>query len=55
MNDNDALGQEALALLRKLITKWLSNRPALLTPDAVDRILHHARRDLTWRPPAGPR
>ena len=41
---------------RKLITKWLSSRPAVLTPDAVDRIFHHARRDLTWRPPgAAPR
>jgi hypothetical protein len=39
---------------RKLITKWLSRRPAVLTPDAVDGIFHHARRDLTWRPPGAP-
>ncbi|MEO8698343.1 MAG: nuclease-related domain-containing protein [Acidimicrobiales bacterium] len=44
-------GVEVVA--RKQIVKWLSSRPAVLTPDAVDRIFHHARRDLTWRPPGG--
>ena len=32
---------------RKQIVKWLSSRPVVLNPDAVDRIFHHARRDLT--------
>jgi hypothetical protein len=36
---------------RKQITKWLSGRPPALTPEMVDRIYHHARRDITWRPP----
>ena len=36
---------------RKQITKWLSARPPVLTPEMVDRIYHHARRDITWRPP----
>ena len=40
---------------RKQINKWLSSRPPALTPEMVDRIYHHARRDITWRPPGAAR
>lgn len=39
---------------RKRIARWLTTRPALLTPVRVDEIFEQARRDRTWKPKPGP-
>jgi hypothetical protein len=38
---------------RKRIRKWLTQRGSTLTPERVEQIYEHARRDLTWRPGPG--
>jgi hypothetical protein len=35
---------------RKSIARWLTKRPAVLTPERVEEIFQHARRETTWKP-----
>ncbi len=34
----------------RTIYRWLTSRPPVLSPEAVEMIYEHARRDVTWRP-----
>lgn len=34
----------------RTICRWLTSRPPVLSPEAIEDIYEHARRDVTWRP-----